>query len=325
MKRRTLLQIAALGTLSTAAIPASQGQTPNVAEIEKALKNLGTLSPGQTAACVSVQGKRLNKRLTLNAEQALFVGSSVKTFILAQYLKDTEAGRLSTNTQVQIGPESWSPGSPVFINLTGSTTANSALEAMIAHSDNTATDIALKAAGADNVRKLIKDAGLNQTRIPDSTRVLFSYLAGAPEGTDLGWAGMEKMQAGEIQGQPRAAINSQQTMVSTADEMTQWYEQVLAGKHFQKPETLAQFKRISAMADAMPVMVPEDTVAYGKGGSIDWNGFHCFCVAGQMVLPSQNVSFCFIVNWEGDDTTVPTVFASFKDQVRQILHLAAGK
>ena len=325
MNRRTLLRIAALGSLSTASIAGGKAQNPDTSAIQKALKHFDMLSPGRTAACISIQGEHPDKALKLNAEQPLFVGSSVKTFILAQYLKELEAERLPENAQVQIGPEVWSPGSPVFIRLSGSTMAKSALEAMIAHSDNTATDIALKAAGADNVRKLIKDAGLSQTRIPDSTRILFSYLAGAPDGTDLGWAGMEKMQSGTMPNQLRAAINDRQTMMSTAAEMTQWYEQVLAGKHFQKPETLAEFKRISAMADAMPMLVPEDTVAYGKGGSIDWNGFHCFCVAGQMVLPSQRVSFCFIVNWEGDDATVPKVFASFKEQSRQMLHLVAGK
>src|SRR5690606_23978899 len=126
---------------------------------------------------------------------------------------------------------------------------------MITHSDNTATDIAINTVGPDKVRALIKNAGLTQTRIPDSTRVLFSYLGGAPEGSDLGWAGIEKMMAGNLPGPPRAAMNDRQTMVSTAAEMTDWYRHVLAGKYFDKPETLAEFKRISAMAGAIPQTV----------------------------------------------------------------------
>jgi hypothetical protein len=33
--------------------------------------------------------------------------------------------------------------------------------------------------------------------------------------------------------------------------------------------------RIQAMADALVHVVPPETVAYGKGGSIDWQGFYC--------------------------------------------------
>src|SRR5215203_828792 len=76
----------------------------------------------------------------------LFVGSAVKTFILAQYLREVEAGRLNENQQMAIDDTVRSLSSPVFLNLTGTTPARSVLEAMIAHSDNTATDVALAAA-----------------------------------------------------------------------------------------------------------------------------------------------------------------------------------
>ena len=68
---------------------------------------------------------------------------------------------------------------------------------MITHSDNTATDAAMAAVGAPRVRALIGEAGLAATQIPDSTRRLFSYIAGAPEGVDLGWEGIQRMSAGE--------------------------------------------------------------------------------------------------------------------------------
>ena len=50
------------------------------------------------------------------------------------------------------------------------------------------------------------------------------------------------------------------------------------GAFFEKPATLVEFKRIQAMANALVRVVPPDTIAYGKGGSIDWEGFHCFCL-----------------------------------------------
>ena len=324
MDRRTWLGTAALSALSFPL--SSRASAPPVqddAQIEESLQAFGALTP-DTAASISVQREgNTPKQYALNAERPLFVGSAVKTFILAQYLKEVEAGRLAMDTPVEIGPAVWSPGSPVFIHSQGSTGAKIALEAMIAHSDNTATDVAMAAVGPDSVRKLIMDAGLRHTRVPDSTRKLFSYLAGAPDGADVGWAGMQDMQNGDYHGKPRPAINDHQTMISTAEEMTRWYELVLAGKVFNKPETLAEFKRISAMADAMSAIVPEDTMAYGKGGSIDWNGFHCFCVAGQMVQPTQRTSFCFIVNWTGPNEGVGAMFQKFKDGGKRLLGAVA--
>lgn len=326
VNRRAMLRLAALGTFSAATLTASQAQALDEAALEKALKKFGALSPGNTSASIVVHDGQNQMTHGVNADLPLFVGSAIKTFILAQYLKEVEAGRLSEETQLEVGPKVWSPSSPVFINLQGTTTARSVLEAMITHSDNTATDIAINTVGPDKVRALIKNAGLVKTRIPDSTRILFSYLAGAPENTDIGWDGIEKMMAGKLPGRPRSAVNDRQTMVSTAAEMTDWYEHVLAGKYFKKPETLAEFKRISAMAGAIPQTVPPDTMAYGKGGSIDWDGFHCFSLAGQMVLPGQRANFCFTVNWNGDDASVPAMFGSYVQQCQQILRLvAAGK
>ena len=104
------------------------------------------------------------------------------------------AGRLTEDQQVKVDDAVRSLSSSVFLNLTGTTQARSALEAMIAHSDNTATDITLAAAGPAQVRALIAEAGLKQTQIPELTRRLFSYIAGAPEGVDLGWDGVLRAQ-----------------------------------------------------------------------------------------------------------------------------------
>ncbi len=103
------------------------------------------------------------------------MGSAIKTFILAQYLLDVESGRLSEASQVGVRPEVWSPGSSVLIGLQGKTSAKTILEAMIAHSDNRATDIAMNAVGADRVRALIDGVGLKHTLIPDYSRT-YSWI-----------------------------------------------------------------------------------------------------------------------------------------------------
>jgi beta-lactamase class A len=241
----------------------------------------------------------------------LFVASAIKTFIVCQYLRDVEAGRLSEDEQLPVNDSVRNLGSPVFLNLTGTTPARSILEAMIAHSDNTATDIALLHVGPDRVRSFIAAAGLTATLIPDSTRRFFSYNYGAPPGVDLGWAGLQQVEASQqLPGPPRPPLNDQETLASSADEMVSYYKRAMAGQFFTKPATLTEFKRIHLTNRGFP----DDTIGYAKGGSIDAiagsspeNEFHTLSYAGQMVVNATPVTFCFVANWTSLDPNSTSV------------------
>ena len=131
------------------------------------------------------------------------------------------------------------------------------------------------------------------------------------------------MLKGALPGPARLPLNDRQTMASTASEMVHWYQQALRGTFFKKPETLVEFKRIQAMADSLIHVVPADTVAYGKGGSIDWDNFHCFSLAGQMIVGKVPVTFCFTINWTGPDDGVAAIFQSYTDAITDVLREAA--
>jgi beta-lactamase class A len=277
LQRRNLLALGAWAGAAPAIL--TRAVAADIPRVQQAVESFATLPA--SASCLVVADHPTAPWQAAHAPAArLFIGSAVKTFILAQFLREVEAGRLSEDKQEAIDDSVRSLSSPVFLNLSGTTTARSVLEAMITHSDNTATDITLAAVGAAQVRALIAEAGLTRTQIPDSTRRLFSYLAGAPEGVDLGWEGMQAMAKGQMAGAPRAPLNDRQTMASTAEEMVRWYQQALRGAYFKKPETLVEFKRIQAMADALAYIAPPGTVGYAKGGSIDWQNFHCFSIPG---------------------------------------------
>jgi beta-lactamase class A len=321
MYRRDVFVIGAAASLSTLASAASVSATAPP-DVLASIKNFSALSG--TASCLVVcDSPNARWQGGSQPDAVLFVGSAVKTFILAQTLISAEQGRLSENDQWVIDDSVRSLVSPVFLNLSGKTQARSVLEAMIAHSDNTATDVALGNVGVGNVRALIANAGCNQTRIPDSTRRLFLYIAGAPPGSDLGWQDVQKMSTGWLPGPPRPVVNTQQSMLSSATDLVQWYRDSLTGKFFTKPGSLMEYKRILSMADVIPLIVPDDTVAFAKGGSIDWQNFHCYCVAGQMVLGAARVSFCFTINWNGPDSTVPKMFADYTDSLKAVLAAAA--
>ena len=320
VNRRALLIAAAAAGSAAAARPAlAAGPTPGVAS---AVERFAAL-PATASCLIDAADPKGGWTAGHDPAAVLFIGSAVKTFILAQYLREVEAGRLSESDQRPIDDAVRSPSSPVFLNLSGTTPARSVLEAMIAHSDNTATDVALAAVGPDKVRALIKEFGLTATRIPDSTRRLFSFLAGAPAGSDLGWQEMQRLATAAPAGKTRSPINDTETMVSSAEEMVRWYRTALQAGFFAKPETFVEFKRIQAMADSLALVVPPDTAAYGKGGSIDWGGFHCFCLAGQMITRQVPVTFCFTINWTGPDDSVASVFPAYKTAVADALREAA--
>jgi beta-lactamase class A len=103
--------------------------------------------------------------------------------------------------------------------------------------------------------------------------------------------------------------------------MRDWYDYVLSGNLFKKESTLKEFNRISAMANAIPILMPDGIMGYGKGGSITWNNFNCFAIAGQMIIPKTRiVSFCFITNWSGEESTVAPTFAQFLQHSTEMIH-----
>ena len=322
MDRRTFLTLSApavVGALYAPQALAANWADTGIGDIEKALAAFRRL-PGRTSYVLKVGRPARPWRAGHNENARLFVGSAIKTFILTKYLQDVEAGRLSEDEQRTVDDAVRSLSSPVFLNLTGTTPARSVLEAMISHSDNTATDMALAQVGADRVRAFITKAGLASAEIPDSTRILLSYLAGAPSGDDVGWAGMQVIAGGGYFGTPRSPMNNRVTMKCSAADFVSYYERALRGRYFRKEATLTEFRRIQAMADAIPRIVPPGIAAWAKGGSIEWQGFNCICVPGQMLIGARvPATFCFNVNWDGPPSTIPEVSAEFAATVLKVL------
>lgn len=261
----------------------------------------------EVAAAISVDSRLWTAGI--QPDQTMFVGSAVKTFMLAEYLRSD----LSSLAVMNIDDSVRSISSTVYgdqtlagqphpdLKLDGETLARSVLEAMISHSDNTATDAILAAVGADNVRDLIEAIGLDSVSIPDSTRRLFTYLASG-EDVDVSWETLKQY----VDNPPdkQHAINNVQSMLASASDMVHWYETALLDPSFFSAGDLVEFKRISSMADALSVVVPSNLAAYGKGGSIIWNDFSCISVSGQMVMPTMvpgqpwiPLTFSFNVNW----------------------------
>jgi beta-lactamase class A len=269
---------------------------------------------------------------SVQPDQTTFVGSAIKTFILAAYLRDG----LSETTPMAINDSIRSVSSTVFgdetfggepapdLKLDGQTLARSVLEAMISHSDNTATDAALAAVGVDQVRHLINEVRLPSVVIPESTRQLFAYLA-TGQNADVDWQTLQQYVDNPPDAQP--AINDQQSMLASAADMVRWYQTALLQPGFFTGGQLTEFKRISGMADALSRIVPDNLISYGKGGSITWNNFGALTVSAQMIMPTMDpaqpwvpLTFSFDVNWGSSDlATFGAVAGIFTHTVQDVL------
>lgn len=324
MERRTLIRLGA------AALAAPAIARPAMADIAEPAADAGGLDtalarfldlPGKKSYLLHVGPGGNSGRFSHRPDLFLFTASAFKTFVLAQYLREVERGRLTEAEEVPVDDSVRSPGSPVLIDVTGKMPGRSILEAMIAHSDNTATDAAMRLVGADRVRRLIALAGLSSIRIPDSTRIFASYIVGAPAGVDYGWPGiLEHLKHPRV---IRPLLNRVMTLAGTTRDFVSWYEQALAGRFFLKPRSLTEFKRIQAMSVQIVRAIPANTIAYAKGGEIpDFHGFNAKSFAGQIVAVNGTpITFAFVVNWQGPADEFPAIETEFFASIRATLRV----
>jgi hypothetical protein len=264
--------------------------------------------PGNTAYCIQTGSNMPMPPMDYrwNSQESLFCASAFKVFVLAAYHYYAERGELPNQPPLENHPSLLDAAlaepltiqtsdhvfdSQAFGDVTGTTTARAILAAMIAYSDNTATDIAIQRVGVDNVRNFMYYiAGLNQqsVRIPNSTKAFYEYLSSQPTGQ------------GHL-------INNTETMVCTADAFANFYQQALDDSYFIKDETRRQFQWFLSMSSAIPQLIPADMVCFMKGGSATYEGQNALAGAGQLTItgaylpPGLHVQFAVLNSWNGED------------------------
>jgi beta-lactamase class A len=260
-----------------------------------------------------------------NASQRLFVGSAIKPFVLCERLRQLDStdvvAKLSQN-QLKLDSSVWMSDSRSLNppKLSGFVTERAAMEAMIMHSDNTATDVEIAQAGREHVQSFLASAGLANSFIPDSTRIFFGYLLGAPNYKKYSWE--------QLSASPDDApilhppLNDVETLASSSDDLVSFYSRSLQGEFFKKEQTVSEFRRILTLADAISsVPFPLGVTAFAKGGSIDVVGYHALCVAGAMFFSDRWLYFSTIINWNAPEARDPATASRFVTAVRQILQL----
>jgi beta-lactamase class A len=283
--------------------------------------------PGTVSVKIDAPATRQGRGLHVsspNAAQQFFIGSAIKTFVLCEAFRQADSPQvldMITARQLSLDPSVWSADSASFNppNMIGQVTERTAMEAMIMHSDNTATDMMLKFTGPGNVRKFLASAGLTKTMIPDSTRAFFCYLFGLKNFRTASFLDLVAASSGPYVHSP---LNSVQTMASSAEDLVSYYSRALRGNFFGHEETLSQFLEVLSTGDAIWLIpVPLGVSAFIKGGSIDVPGFHAVCTPGGLYFNNRWVFFCFTINWPAAAPLDPTTVKAFAAAVHQALQI----
>jgi beta-lactamase class A len=290
------------------------------AEIQKAFEDLPERKSFKIWAPASRRAPEF--RAQLHGNERFFSASANKAFILCERLRQLDSHDVEeklVTRELKLDKDVWSIGSPVFNppDLAGLVSERTAMEAMISHSDNTATDMILRQAGAEKVRKFIAAIGLKRTMIPDSTRALAGYLFGAPDYKMISWEELLSFLGDRF---VHPALNDVETFASSADDFVSFYSRALQGRFFQNRQTLRQFRRILLLGDITDLVpFPIGTSVFGKAGYFDSPGQHARCVAGGMYFPDRWVYFATILNWDAEEVDDPkTVRAYFRATRRAI-------
>jgi beta-lactamase class A len=194
------------------------------------------------------------------------------------------------------------------------------MEAMIVHSDNTATDMVLKQAGADAVRKFIAAIGLKQSMIPDSTRSFAGYLFGAPNYKTITWDELIAIPPDTPLAHP--FLNNVESLASSPDDLVSFFSRALQGRFFSHRETLVEFRRILSLGDINHLVpFPLGMSVFGKAGYADGPNVHARSIAGAVYFPNRWVYFSMVLNWDAPEAHDPETVNAFYGAIHKSMAL----
>ncbi len=305
----------------------SQGAAPDCSGLEEGILELFSDLPDRKAFKIWAPATENGPEVLvqLNADRRMFVASTMKSVILCERLRQLDSPTVEKQIaehELALDQSVWSPGSTIFNppDLSGLVSERTAMEAMIVHSDNTATDMVLKETGADAVRRFIASIGLNETMIPDSTRVFAAYLVGAPNYKTITWDELSKFPPPQSLAHP--FLNDVETFASSPDDLVSFFSRALQGGFFSHPETLFQFRRILSLGDInYLVPFPLGLSVFGKAGYADIPDQHARSIAGGVYFPNRWVYFSFVLNWDAEQADDPETVEAFYGAIHKSIVL----
>ena len=148
-------------------------------EVERDLARIARLARGHIA--MAAQHLPSGRRLALDGQRRVPLASTVKIPVAMTLLALADQGRLALDAALDVAPGDTRPGPGKFLRrvATGHATALDAIDAMLTVSDNTASDVALRAAGGvEAVRSCIAALNVAGISIDRSIGQLIAEMEG---------------------------------------------------------------------------------------------------------------------------------------------------
>lgn len=201
-----------IGLRITATELASVARLADLAQVADAVRAL----PGQTAFIVADPAEIGTPLAGVNPDEALAIGSTFKLAILAELVRQVDAGGRAWNDEVTLDGSELPAGGFNRLPTATKVTLRRLAEEMIKVSDNSATDVLLRTLGREQVEAMQTTLGWRGAagNVPFLSTMELFKLKGVGKGAlgrrylALDTEGRRKLLAGEVAATPGSAIGA---------------------------------------------------------------------------------------------------------------------
>ncbi len=166
--RATLLVCALL----LPALATSARQDQDLAPLKTEIQKIIAEYHGEVG--VAIEHVETGRGFAINGHKRFPLASVYKVPIMVEVFRQAAEGKFSLRDRITVGPESYHPWGRVIPRFEPglNPTVRDLVYWMMVESDNVATDILLKKAGAENVNATLRKLGLDEIRVDRLTRVM---------------------------------------------------------------------------------------------------------------------------------------------------------
>lgn len=184
--RRALVVASTALSLAVHSRPASAQGDPGLSRLQREVERLSTLAQGTVG--VGMIHLESGRELFINGAESFPMASTFKVPVAVQLLSRVDAGTARLDSMITLTPQDLHPGSGTLSNLFDdpgvSLSLRNLLELMLLISDNSATDLVLKAAGnGPSVNQRLAALGVRGISVDRPTIALIADAVGV---SDLG-------------------------------------------------------------------------------------------------------------------------------------------
>lgn len=302
----------------------------NEAAVAEKVRAAFSKLPGTVGFHFMTTSRGAGYRVSQQENKEFFCASTFKVFALAEFLRQAEAtpSTVSLTDTIVMSDDQRSFGGKEWGDLlkNGDTVVfEKALDEMIAHSDNTGTDIVLRAVRADKVRALLAGLGLQPVNIPDTTRKMMVELIGFDiDAPDPGWAAIqERFNAADTSGWKNPFV-AQQRMATTPAVLANFYSLATKDGFFRTTKSQTKFREILSLPTAGKTISPAGARSYVKGGNLNFLDYNVIGIGGGTVKNDRWIYFGALLNWRASDpATIAATNGAFIGAVTEALKVLA--